>query len=271
MRRSTRTLRLQNELSLSNDRLQRALNRINAELEATGEIQRRLLPLALPSVQGYCFAAHYQPSTECSGDFYDVLPLPDGRLGIAIGDVSGHGTPSMVAMAVTHMLMHVEDKQIMMNPEEMLFHLNNKMSNHLPTDQYATLFYGVLDPASGRLVYSSAGHNPPLLADFSRMKYDFLPGCEGFPIKLIGPNMKYGNSEIELAPGQQLILYTDGLIEARNDQGVLFGPEGLVESVSRVQSTSPQRMLDWILSDLTVHLKTRQLEDDLSLLIVGRK
>lgn len=269
LRAAERILRLQDELSQSNSKLQHAIKRINAELEATSEIQKRLLPLAIPRIDGYSFAAHYQPSTECSGDFYDVLPLPDGRVGIAIGDVSGHGTPSMVAMAVTHMLIHVED-QAMGDPAKMLFNLNNKMSYHLPTDQYLTIFYAVLEPATGRLVYSSAGHNPPLLADFKQNKFEFLPDCEGFPVKLIGPDMEYANAEIQLQPGQHLITYTDGLIEARNGDGLLFGSEGLVDAVSRREPQSSQMLLDWILSDLACHQKGRQLDDDLSLLVVSR-
>jgi serine phosphatase RsbU (regulator of sigma subunit) len=269
LRAAERILRLQNELSRSNAKLHRALTRINAELEATSEIQKRLLPLAIPRVEGYSFAAHYQPSTECSGDFYDVLPLPDGRIGIAIGDVSGHGTPSMVAMAVTHMLIHVEE-ETMGDPAAMLFNLNNKMSHHLPTDQYLTIFYAVLDPASGKLVYSSAGHNPPLLADFKHQRFEFLSGCEGFPVKLIGPDMEYTNCEIQLEPEQHLIMYTDGLIEARNPAGDLFNPEGLIDSVGRSTPQSSQMLLDWILADLKHFVQGRQLDDDLSLLVTSR-
>lgn len=269
LRAAERILRLQNELSQSNAKLQSALERINAELEATSEIQRRLLPQTMPYIKSYSFAAHYQPSTECSGDFYDVLPLGDGRIGLAIGDVSGHGTPSMVAMAVTHMLMHLEG-DAMRDPAQMLFNLNNKMSKHLRTEQYLTIFYAVLDPANGKLIYSSAGHNPPLLVDYQNKSYEFLPGCEGFPVKLIGPDMEYFNNEIKLGQSQHLVLYTDGLVEARNHAGDLFGQEGLIEAVSRNETKSPQTLLDWILSDLGCHQKARQLEDDLSVLIVSR-
>lgn len=269
LRAAERILRLQSELSQSNEKLNLALTRINAELEATSEIQRLLLPLTLPHQAGYGFAAHYQPSTECSGDFYDVLPLPDGRLAIAIGDVSGHGTPSMVAMAVTHMLMHVEG-EAMMDPAMMLFNLNNKMSYHLPTEQYATLFYAVLDPKTGRMVYSSAGHNPPLLADYAAGTFEYLTGCEGFPIKLIGPDMVYNNNEIQIAQGQYLVLYTDGLIEARNHEDGFYGSEELIESVKRARPNTPQVLLEGILGDLGAYTQGRQLDDDLSLLIVSR-
>jgi len=212
LRAAERILRLQQNFSLSNERLQAALERINAELEASSKIQRCLLPKDLPKIDGYGFAAHYQPSTECSGDFYEVFPLQGGLLGIAIGDVSGHGAPSMVMMALTHTLLHQEALHSL-DPARVLFNLNNQMCTYLPTDQYVTVFYGILDPASGLLTYSSAGHNPPLKIDYGRQQFEFLSGCEGFPIKLIGPNMEYESSMIQIEPGQQLILYTDGLLE----------------------------------------------------------
>lgn len=269
LRAAERILRLQRELSQSNNRLQSALKRINAELEATSLIQRRLLPQALPEVPGYSFAAHYQPSTECSGDFYDLLLLKDGKLGIAIGDVSGHGTPAMVAMAVTHMLLHLEAEQAP-DPATLLFNLNNKMFAHLPTDQYVTVFYGILDPVTGHFVYSSAGHNPPLLADYKTGQFDFLRGCEGFPIKLIAPNMAYDNHELDLAPSQHLVLYTDGLPEALNEQSLPFGSEGLVASIQQTEDRSPRGIMEKVLADLNQFMKGQQLEDDLSMLVISR-
>lgn len=269
LRAAERILRLQRELSQSNNQLHLALKRINAELEAASRIQRRLLPQSLPEVPGYGFAAHYQPSTECGGDFYEVLALADGRLGIVIGDVSGHGTPAMVAMSVIHLLLH-QEAALSTDPAGMLHQLNDKVYEFLPTDQYATMFYGILDPASGQLIYSSAGHNPPLKADPPKRQFDFLEGCEGFPIKLIGPNMEYKNQRTVLTPGQHLILYTDGLLEADNDQHQMFGSQRLIESISTVEGLAPQKILEKLLSDLNQYVKGQPLEDDLSLLILSR-
>lgn len=269
LRAAERILRLQQQLSQSNEQLQKALSRLNAEMEATSVIQRRLLPSSLPKVPGYGFAAHYQPSTECSGDFYDVLPLPDGRLGLIIGDVSGHGAPAMVAMAVTHMLLNLEVPTAA-DPAALLYNLNNKMCAFLPTDQYLTMFYGILEPGTGHLVYSSAGHNPPMLFDGISRSGEFLKGCEGFPIKLIGPNMEYTNQEITLGPTEHLVMYTDGLLEAFNDQDQAFGSDGLRKALATCRRYDPVLMLNHLLANLYAFTMDHPLDDDLSLLLVSR-
>jgi sigma-B regulation protein RsbU (phosphoserine phosphatase) len=111
LRAAERIIRLRQTLSQRNHELQQAIGRINKELQATSEIQRNMLPQQLPEIPEYQFGAYYQPSTECSGDFYDVLELGDGRLGITIGDVSGHGAPAMVAMSMSRMLLRMESSQ----------------------------------------------------------------------------------------------------------------------------------------------------------------
>ena len=268
IRAAERILRLQKQLSRSNQDLQQALKRINAELEATSMIQRRLLPQSLPKVPGLDFAAHYQPSTECSGDFYDALALPDGRLALVIGDVSGHGTPAMVAMALIHMLVH-QEAMISPDPATLLFNLNNKMCAFLPTDQYVTVFYGILDPTTGQLIYSSAGHNPPLKVDDETHQCEFLSGCEGFPIKLIGPGMTYENREIHLTSSQHLILYTDGLIEGFNPEGDEFGSAGVTQCLQKNWNHNPHKIIEMLLEDLHQFINGHPLEDDLSLFIVS--
>ena len=270
LRAAERLLSLQNALAYKNSALCRANKRINDELQATSLIQRSLLPQTLPEVKGYGFSAHYQPSTECSGDFYDVIPLADGRVGLAIGDVSGHGAPAMVAMALCHVLLHMEAPRTA-DPAELLFHINNKMFEFLPTGQYATLFYAVLEPESGRLVYSSAGHNPPLLIDLDRREASYLPGCEGFPIKLVGPNMQYDNNEIILTPGQRLLLYTDGLIEAFNPENEQYGMERLSEALTPLPiDAACETVLQTVLESMDAFRRGRLMDDDLSMLVAHR-
>jgi sigma-B regulation protein RsbU (phosphoserine phosphatase) len=270
LRAAERLLRLRQELARKNRELNTAYNRIDGEMRATSQIQRSLLPQHLPELAGYAFAAHYQPSTECSGDFYDALPLADGRVALVMGDVSGHGAPAMVAMAMCHVLLHIEAQRTC-DPATALFNINNKMFQYLPTDQYATLFYAILDPASGRLEYSSAGHPPPFVLDPKRERSYFLTGCEGFPIKLVEPDIDYETRQTQLEPGQNLILYTDGLIEAFNPGKIAFGMEGLQESALALRDDRPEAMLTAILGDLDRFRGDCPLDDDLSLLIVKRQ
>lgn len=270
LRAAERLLNLQSALHHKNEALAEANRRINDELQATSAIQRSLLPQVLPTVAGYGFSAHYQPSTECSGDFYDVIPLPDGKFGLAIGDVSGHGAPAMVAMALCHVLLHMEAPATV-DPAELLFRVNNKMFEFLPTGQYATLFYAVLQPLTGRLVYSSAGHPPPLLIDVAHRTGEYLSGCEGFPIKLVAPGMEYDNSEITLAPTQRLLLYTDGLIEAFNPENEQYGMERLRKAMLLREDADPsERFVQAVLESLDTHRRGRQMDDDLSLLVAHR-
>jgi serine phosphatase RsbU (regulator of sigma subunit) len=269
LRAAERILRLQQELSASNGKLQQALHRINLELEATSRIQRAMLPQHLPVIDGYSFAAHYQPSTECSGDFYDLIPLPDGQLGVVIGDVSGHGAPAMVTMALTHLLLQQEAPR-RSSPADLLAAINNQMCAHLATEQYLTMFYGILNLYTGELVYSSSGHNPPLQIDYSRPTFDFLDGCAGFPIKLIGPDMVYDNQKITIEHGQHLLLYTDGLLEAINPSDELYGQAGLLRSLGQCVDHHPAGMVKTVLADLNHYLQGQMPEDDLSLLIIHR-
>jgi len=270
LRAADRIVRLQCRLSQRNQELQEAMQRINSELQATSQIQRALLPAELPELAGYEFAAHYQPSTECSGDFYDFFQLEDGRLCVVIGDVSGHGAPAMVAMALSHTLLQLEAPRAS-SPAQLLAIINRRMFVHLPTAQYVTMFVAMLDPASGRLEYSSAGHNPPVWIDRPQQEARFLERCEGFPVKLVGPEVDYSDQSIVLGRGQQLLLYTDGIIEAFNEEGEMYGGRRLLGCCTGGEDPAPGALLRRVLGDLDAHSAGAPLDDDLSLLAIVRK
>jgi sigma-B regulation protein RsbU (phosphoserine phosphatase) len=269
LRAADRFLRLQKALSLSNQQLTQANERINKELRDISSIQRSLLPQRLPQAPGYHFAAHYQPSTECSGDFYDLLQLDDGRLGVVIGDVSGHGAAAMVAMALVRTLYRMESHATY-DPAQFLSNINANMFAHLPTGQYATMFYGVLDLKTGRLDYSSAGHPPPLLCNRESGEVKYLDGCEGFPIKLVDPVVEYFNRRIDLPTGHNLVLYTDGLTETFNEEDDFYGTERFSESATELAGETPDQFIADLLGRLDDYRGSRAFCDDLSLLIVGR-
>ena len=149
---------------LTSERLKQAYESVDYEMKVVGEIQRSLLPAKMPVIPTLAVAASYQTSHRAGGDYYDFFPLPEGKWGILIADVSGHGTPAAVLMAVTHSLAHTYPGQPT-PPNEMLDYLNGKLAAlyTMQSDTFVTAFYGIYNPADRSLTYSSAGHNPPRL------------------------------------------------------------------------------------------------------------
>lgn len=269
IRAAERIVHLQQTLEENNRQLERAMRRINDELRVTSQIQRAMLPEELLQVPGYEFAAYYRPSTECSGDYYDVLDLGAGRFGMIIADVSGHGTPAMVAMALARSLVHqlaFEYDQ----PAEMLMRINKLLYHHLPTSQFMTAFYAVCEVETGRVVYASAGHNPPLVISSGKQAAAYLPHCEGFPLKLVTPDAVYVNHEISLDPADTLLLYTDGIPEAANPQNEQFDVDRLSQSALTSSHLQPQDVLSSIMQTLTDFTEGKPFHDDVTMLLVSR-
>ena len=154
--RGTQNLVLRNQLGL-------AVKSLDREMQAVGEIQRSLLPETLPVIRGFELAAHYQTSARAGGDYYDFFQLDDGKWGLFIADVSGHGTPAAVLMAITHAIAHAQP-HCQTPPATMLKYLNDRLAlAYTRGGTFVTAFYAVLDPAKRTLSYSRAGHNPPRL------------------------------------------------------------------------------------------------------------
>ena len=188
--------------------LAKALAELDSERKAVGEIQRSLLPASLPEIPGFEMSPYYRPSQQAGGDYYDVVPLVDGQWGFVMADVSGHGTPAAVIMTVMRTLIHAElpsnrDK----SAAEFLRHVNRVMSDaYLRDGRFVTTWAAVLDPASGRLTYASAGHNPPRLLRGGNVFP--LDTTSGLPLG-IDPAATYENVSITLEPGDLLVIYTD--------------------------------------------------------------
>ena len=215
-------------LALS-DELKRAYETVDRELRLVAEIQRSLLPKTIPDIPTLGLAAHYQTSQWAGGDYYDFFPLPDGKWGILIADVSGHGTPAAVMMAITHSVAHGYPGPPA-PPGELLAHVNDQLATRYTADNetFVTAFYGIYDPAVRQLTYACAGHNPPRLKRCEDGTIASLDGVSNLPLGLF-PNLVYEQSTQVLIPGDQIIFYTDGLTEATDDQGNMFGLERLDE------------------------------------------
>lgn len=193
------------------NRLGAALATLDRELQIVGQIQRSLLPDELPTIPGFELAAHYLTSAQAGGDYYDFFPLHAGGWGIFIADVSGHGTPAAVLMAITHALAHAQPGTHT-PPAVLLQYLNQQLSRFYTRDgTFVTAFYAVLDPSTRTLEYSMAGHNPPRLVRDNQV----LPLNKNAALPLgILCDQGYGQSSLTLQSDDLLLLYTDGITEA---------------------------------------------------------
>jgi serine phosphatase RsbU (regulator of sigma subunit) len=190
--------------------------RIEQELRVARLIEQTLLPKTLPGLSGYDVAAYYQPAREVGGDFYDFLQLPDGRLGLIVGDVSGKGVPAAIVMAITRTMLRAAYR--LGSPGEILEQVNNNLFPDIPPNMYVTCLAILLDTRTGQLQYANAGHSLPYLrhADgVSELR------ATGMPLGLM-PNMSYENKEIILKPRESVLLYSDGLVEAHDPRREMF-------------------------------------------------
>jgi sigma-B regulation protein RsbU (phosphoserine phosphatase) len=249
------------------EQLKEAYEAIDDELQAVANIQRSLLPSAMPKIPTLAVAAHYQTSRRAGGDYYDFFPLPDGQWGILIADVSGHGTPAAVLMAVTHSLAHTYPGPPT-PPSAMLDYVNAKLSNlyTAPHDTFVTAFYGIYNPAERLLTYAAAGHNPPRLKRCTDGTLDQLDGVRGLPLG-INPAERYHEASHRLLPGDQLMLYTDGITEAYNEAGEMFGLERLDQVLEHCSLRAPD-LLREVLAAVDTFTGGRPPDDDRTLLVL---
>jgi serine phosphatase RsbU (regulator of sigma subunit) len=203
--------------------------RIEQELRVARRIQRALLPKLTPALDGWRIVPHYQPAREVGGDFYDFLELENGHLGLIIGDVSGKGVPAAVLMASTRSILRAV-AQRGSAPGQVLEEVNEILVSDVPPNTFVTCFYGILEPESGRFSYANAGHNPPC----HRRHDGPATGLEarGMPLGLM-PGMSYEQETTTLMPGEGILFYSDGLVEARDPRGAMFGFPHLKRLVNR--------------------------------------
>jgi len=197
---------------------------ISRDLEQAAEIQRRLLPHQAPIVPGYELAGHNLPCRTVGGDYFDFFPYSDGRIGLVLGDVSGKGMPAALLMTALKGGVQVLLGEAPDDVAKLMSRLDRVVAANFPRNRFVSFFFGLLDPASGELIYCNAGHNPPFLlrADGSMER---LPTCG--TILGIFPDVGYEVKRCRLAPGDVLTMFSDGVTEENNPSGEEFGEERL--------------------------------------------
>lgn len=208
--------------------LKEAFETVDRELQVVADIQRSLLPAELPKIATLELASHYQTSRRAGGDYYDFFPLSDGRWGLLIADVSGHGTPAAVIMAVTHSIAHTHDEEPD-PPSKLLDFINRHLCARYTngTGSFVTAFYGIYDPRNRTITYANAGHNPPRHKRAGRVVLGSLEGGVNLPLG-IDADERYHDGTQKFDPGDAIIFYTDGITEARAPRNnELFGTERL--------------------------------------------
>jgi serine phosphatase RsbU (regulator of sigma subunit)/ketosteroid isomerase-like protein len=198
---------------------ERERERIEQELRVARRIQQASLPREVPTLEGWMISPFYQPTKEVGGDFYDFHLLSEGRLGLVVGDATGKGVPAALVMSTTCGMLRLAAQSPSSSPGEMLQRVNGALFTSIPPNMFVTCFYAILDPHSGSLRYANAGHDLPYVrrgGDAEELR------ARGMPLGLM-PEMGYEEKEIVLEASESTLFYSDGLVEAHDPKGEMFG------------------------------------------------
>jgi len=261
---SVAAIRVENA-KLVEERLER--ERLERELALASEIQQRFQPTAPPIVPGYELQGISFPCYEIGGDYYDFIQRDDGRLIVALGDVSGKGTAAALLMSSLHAAVHAQsgshDSLV-----DTISAVNRYLADNIPANRFVTLFYAELEPESGALSFLNAGHNPPLIVHSAGTVEQLASG--GLPLG-IKRDADYREGKTQMQYGDVLVIYSDGVTEAVSPSGEEFGPTRLYEVVSRNIESSASGIRDRIESSLTKFSQGTAASDDITLVIVKRQ
>jgi len=256
-----RERRLTAEVAASRDRL-------DDEARAVGRLQRQLLPVEFPAVAHFAWEVHYATSTRAGGDYYDAVALDDGRVALIVADATGHGTPAAVLMATGRALFR-SDMEAPAAAGIELAKLNRRLGHLFPEGWFLTACLVVLDPTSGELEYSLAGHEPPGIVRARTHAIEFLTGVGGPPLGPF-PESRFATGQERLEPGDTLVLYTDGVTETMNEERVFFGSEGLRQALAGTGDMSLPEVKSRLLRELDAHAAGAPLADDTTILLLRR-
>lgn len=241
--------------------------RLEHELLFARQIQERFWPDEPPRIPGVEIAAKSEPSTQVGGDYYDFIPLSDGRIGIAIGDVSGKDVAAALLMATARMALRTQAEEGSHSLSEIFFRVNNTIYRDTSPEKFLTLFYGVLDVHNLTLDYVNGAHNPPILYNYYTGKLKLLE--IGGTLVGMFENMEYEEDRVALQKGDILVMYTDGITEASNVEGEMFGEERLRDIIFQGgKKLSAMQLLQRIYDEVKRFSEGMPQQDDLTLIVM---
>lgn len=243
--------------------------RLESDYRIGAEIQRSLLPVNPPEVNGVEVTGWSEPAREVGGDFYDFLKLGPHRLGFTLGDASGKGLPAAILVTeCSSVLRALSEERYSLG--ELLTKTNNALVPRLSeSGHFVTLFAAEVNARKDTLYYTVAGHNPPLLVPANGGAPEWLACAEGVPLG-IEHGRPYVNQEVRMESGDTLVVYSDGITEARNASGEFYGRKRLSDVIVKYRAESSAKLLDRVIADVRKFMGTAEAADDMSLLVVRR-
>jgi serine phosphatase RsbU (regulator of sigma subunit) len=243
--------------------------RVSDELKLAGSIQASLLPNSFPDMDDWQFAVTLAPAGETSGDFFDIIPLTDGKVGFVIADVLDKGVGPAIYMTLSRTLIRTYATEFDLQPDLVFFATNERILKDTRANLFVTAFFGILDPAAGTLTYANAGHNPPYFLSNQN-------GCDPIPLEKTGfpigidEDATWERAEIVMNPGDVLVLYTDGVPDAQDIDGDFFKQESLVRVVQDHLGESAETLQKSILDAVYDFVGEAPPFDDITLMVLRR-
>jgi predicted ester cyclase len=246
----------------------RERERVEQELQVARRIQQASLPKEVPTPKGWQISPYYQPAREVGGDFYDFYELEDGRVGLVVGDATGKGVPAALVVTATYsMLRAVAQALGSFSPGELLAQVNETLSARIPANMFVTCFYAILEPESGSLSYANAGHDLPYLRHGDHAEE---LRARGMPLGLMS-GMSYEEGEASLRQEDKVLFYSDGLVEAHDPEGDMFGFPRLRALVAEHAEEEQRSLGDFLMEELYSFVGDGwEQEDDITLLTLRR-
>ena len=236
--------------------------KVQRQVRLAADVQRRMLPGTMPQIKAFDIGARYVPSFELGGDFYDFIDL-DGHLGVAVCDVVGKGIAASLLMASVRASLRAYAQDVY-DIDEIISRVNISLSRDTRSDEFATLFYGVLDPSTRRMTYCNAGHEPPLLLRDGR----FTRLDVGGTVVGIDREQTYEKSIVQLEPGDFLLFYTDGLTDAQNFNNEKFGRTRILKAMRDTEKTTAQEAVNHLLWEMRRFIGLKPAIDDTTIVAV---
>ncbi|MCP5094499.1 MAG: PP2C family protein-serine/threonine phosphatase [Chloroflexi bacterium] len=246
-----------------------AYEKVSKELAAAGQIQETFLPDGLPDLAGWQIAVTLEPARETSGDFYDFIPLSNGRIGLIVADVADKGMGAALYMALSRTLIRIYAVENEMAPELALSEANSRILADTTSDLFVTVFYAILDPESGELTYCNAGHNPPFILSPNGVPMQLLTRT-ALPVGLF-EDMPWEQGKAKLDPGDVLVMYSDGVTEAEDEEQDYFGEDRLMSVAKANMGRSAEVIESKVVTAVTTFVGDAPQMDDITLMILTRE